>query len=109
MYTFKGTVKRLEVNAGNADNGNTYQVSFDYCDKVRVQETEYGVAYEESKLDSLKPNDSFIIQDDDKDLFDFFSQHSRETLEISYENQQPDEKDNSKNNKIIKKVVLCYE
>lgn len=103
MYTFKGTVKRLELNAGN---GNTYQVSFDYCDsnKVRVNETEYGVAYEGSKLDSLEMNESFIIQDDDKDLFDFLSQHAKEDLEISYEYE-----DNKTKNKIIKKVVLCYE
>lgn len=107
MYTFKGTVKRLEFNAGN---GNTYQVSFDYCDKVRVQDTEYGVAYELTdvdlpNLDSLKTNESFIIQDDDKDLFDFLSQHAKEDLEISYENEGSE----AKNNKIIKKVVLCYE
>lgn len=106
MYTFKGTVKRLELNAGN---GNTYQVSFDYCDKVRVQDTEYGVAYEGSKLDSLKTNESFIIQDDDKDLFDFLSQNAKKDLEISYENEQTSENNKVKNNKIIKKVVLCYE
>lgn len=102
MYTFKGTVKRLELNAGNGK----YQVFFDYCDKVRVQKTEYGVAYEESNpdspnLDSLKKNESFIIQ---KDLFDFFSQHAKEDLEISYEYEG-----NEAKNKIIKKVVLCYE
>lgn len=93
MYTFKGTVKRLEFNAGN---GNTYQVSFDYCDKVRVQDTEYGVAYEGSKLDSLKPNESFIIQN--SGIFDFLSQHAKEDLEISYNDL-----------KEIEKVVLCYE
>lgn len=105
MYTFKGTVKRLEFNTGN---GNTYQVSFDYCDsnKVCVQGTEYGVAYEltnvdSPNLDSLKTNESFIIQ---KDLFDFLSQHAKEDLEISYEYE-----DDKKKNKIIKKVVLCYE
>ena len=103
MYTFKGTVKRLELHAGN---GNTYQVSFDYCDKVRVRETEYGVAYEGSKLDSLEMNESFIIQ---KDLFDLLSQHAKEDLEISYENEQTSEDNKVKNNKIIKKVVLCYE
>lgn len=104
MYTFKGTVKRLELNAGN---GNTYQVSFDYCDsnKVCVQGTEYGVAYEltnvdSPNLDSLKTNESFIIQDDDKDLFDFLSQHAKEDLEILY---------NSPADRKIKKVVLCYE
>lgn len=106
MYTFKGTVKRLEFNTGN---GNTYQVSFDYCDKVRVQDTEYGVAYEltnvdSPNLDSLKTNESFIIQDDDKDLFDFLSQNAKKDLEISYEYE-----DNKTKNKIIKKVVLCYE
>lgn len=103
MYTFKGTVKRLEFNAGNADNENTYHVSFDYCDsnKVRVNETEYGVAYEGSKLDSLEMNESFIIQ---KDLFDLLSQNAKEDLEISYEYE-----DNKTKNKIIKKVVLCYE
>lgn len=100
MYTFKGTVKRLEFNTGN---GNTYQVSFDYCNsnKVCVQGTEYGVAYEGSKLDSLEMNESFIIQ---KDLFDLLSQNAKEDLEISYEYE-----DNKTKNKIIKKVVLCYE
>lgn len=93
MYTFKGTVKRLEFNTGN---GNTYQVSFDYCDKVRVQDTEYGVAYEGSKLDSLKTNESFIIQN--SGIFDFLSQHAKEDLEISYNDL-----------KEIEKVVLCYE
>lgn len=93
MYTFKGTVKRLELNAGN---GNTYQVSFDYCDKVRVQDTEYGVAYEGSKLDSLEMNESFIIQN--SGMFDFLSQHVKENLEISYNDL-----------KEIEKVVLCYE
>lgn len=105
MYTFKGTVKRLELHAGNGK----YQVFFDYCDKVRVQDIEYGVAYEGSKLDSLKPNESFIIQDDDKDLFDFLSQNAKKDLEISYENEQTSENNKVKNNKIIKKVVLCYE
>lgn len=98
MYTFKGTVKRLEFNTGN---GNTYQVSFDYCDKVRVQDTEYGVAYELHnsglpKLDSLKTNESFIIQN--SGIFDFLSQHAKEDLEISYNDL-----------KEIEKVVLCYE
>lgn len=98
MYTFKGTVKRLEFNAGN---GNTYQVSFDYCDKVRVQDTEYGVAYELRNpglpnLYSLKPNESFIIQN--SGIFDFLSQHAKEDLEISYNDL-----------KEIEKVVLCYE
>ena len=84
MYTFKGTVKRLEFNTGN---GNTYQVSFDYCDsnKVCVQGTEYGVAY-----------DFFIIQN--SGIFDFLSQHAKEDLEISYNDL-----------KKIEKVVLCYE
>lgn len=93
MYTFKGTVKRLEFNAGN---GNTYQVSFDYCDKVRVQGTEYGVAYDLPNLDLLKPNESFIIQN--SGIFDFLSQHAKEDLEISYNDL-----------KEIEKVVLCYE
>lgn len=100
MYTFKGTVKRLELNAGN---GNTYQVSFDYCDsnKVCVQGTEYGVAYEltnvdSPNLDSLKTNESFIIQN--SGIFDFLSQHAKEDLEISYNDL-----------KKIEKVVLCYE
>lgn len=98
MYTFKGTVKRLEFNVGN---GNTYQVSFDYCDKVRVQGTEYGVAYELRNsglpnLYSLKPNESFIIQN--SGMFDFLSQHVKEDLEISYNDL-----------KEIEKVVLCYE
>lgn len=100
MYTFKGTVKRLEFNAGN---GNTYRVSFDYCDsnKVCVQGTEYGVAYEltnvdSPNLDSLKTNESFIIQN--SGIFDFLSQHAKENLEISYNDL-----------KEIEKVVLCYE
>lgn len=100
MYTFKGTVKRLEFNTGN---GNTYQVSFDYCDsnKVCVQGTEYGVAYDLRnsglpKFDSLKSNESFIIQN--SGIFDFLSQHAKEDLEISYNDL-----------KEIEKVVLCYE
>lgn len=95
MYTFKGTVKRLEFNAGN---GNTYQVSFDYCDsnKVCIQGTEYGVAYDLPNLDLLKLNESFIIQN--SGMFDFLSQHVKEDMEISYNDL-----------KEIEKVVLCYE
>ena len=95
MYTFKGTVKRLEFNTGN---GNTYQVSFDYCNsnKVCVQGTEYGVAYDLPNLDLLKPNESFIIQN--SGIFDSLSQHAKEDLEISYNDL-----------KKIEKVVLCYE
>lgn len=100
MLIFKARVKSIEVE----DNG--YYVTFDYCDKIKNSEGEYGIAYEDGKdpnLKSLALKDKFKVVDEI--IFSFISQHTREVLEVSYEPSSGD----TSNPHNIKKVKLSYE
>jgi hypothetical protein len=93
MMIFKARVKSIEVD------DNSYYVTFDYCDRIKNSKGEFGVAYEEDNatliLKSLAQEDRFIVADER--IFSFIFQHTREVLEVSYED------------KSIKKVKLSYE
>jgi hypothetical protein len=97
MYTFKGTVSSLTIE------GDVRKISFAYSERVSLNgEGCYGIAYDEdgsSQLMSLKENETFVT--DYAGVFDFLSLHSREMLEISF--------DDENNVKVIKKVTLRYE
>lgn len=96
MYIFKGRVRSMSVD------GSGYSVTFEYTDKIAIQKQTFGVAYNlnggnENVICQLTPDKEFSVIEKDKPIADFISQHSREILEISYE-------DNA-----IKKVKLSYE
>ena len=97
LLIFKGKVKELIVNT---ENGNKYQVIFDYYDKITIGATQYGITYNKGKDKKFKTR--FLKLDDvfscNKELFDFISNHSCEILEVSF-----------KKDYIIKKAKLSYE
>lgn len=111
MYTFKGRAKELTLDRSNKDN--KYQAIFDYysINKCEASKCEHGSAFDDEthNLELLSLDERFIIQNDNKELFDFISQHASEFLDISYENQKSNKDSETKNNKVIKKVVLHYE
>ncbi len=95
MFKFRGKVKKLAIDV--ALSTPIYEVSFEYCDKVKVQDTEYGVASNvENQTCELKPlkEKEFTAS---AEIFNFISQHKKEVLIVSFEGSQ------------IKKVEVDYE
>ena len=96
MLTFKARVKSVEVE------GRKYFVIFSYQEKFKTCNAEYGIAYDDnSDNTNNKPNTEALPLnvrfEAEETIFNFISQHTREILEISYE-------DNA-----IRKVKLSYE
>ena len=95
MFKFRGKVKKLTLDT--VSSTPIYKVSFEYCDKVKVQDTEYGVASNvENQTCKLKPlkEKEFTAG---TEIFNFISHHKKEVLIISFEDSE------------IKKVEVDYE
>jgi hypothetical protein len=106
MYIFRGKVKTLEVNYDPKNSDSyIYKITFDYVDIVTIAKEKCGVSYQINdgvvkKSGEILENDvPFKIADNNKIIFDFISQHSREVLEVTYHNS----------NKEITGVKLSYE
>ncbi len=95
MFKFRGKVKKLAIDV--ALSTPIYEVSFEYCDKVKVQDTEYGVASNvKNQTCGLKPLKEMKFTAD-AEIFNFISQHKKEVLIVSFKKAD------------IKKVEVDYE